>query len=112
MDYSFVSRRKATPRDGKLVMPDMELKIFFVRLQFQTEGTRSTSSYEIYRRRKDFGVYEGLSKMYLFVNEQSIEWIASIYVHFVGFQRAFPYTVDRNALWKILVDYGLLSKLK
>ena len=36
--------------------------------------------------------------MYVLINEQSIKWIASMYVRFVGFKKACPESVDRNAL--------------
>ena len=42
--------------------------------------------------------------------EQSIEWNSSLYVNFVDYEKAFD-SLDREALWKILLHYGVPMKL-
>ena len=42
--------------------------------------------------------------------EQSIEWISSLYINFVDYEKAFD-SVDRETLWKVLRHCGVPKKL-
>ena len=42
--------------------------------------------------------------------EQSHEWNSSLYINFLDFKKAFD-SVHRDSLWKILLHYGIPSKL-
>ena len=42
--------------------------------------------------------------------EQSLEWNSSLYVNFVGYEKAFD-SVDRETLWKLLRHYRVPNKL-
>ena len=42
--------------------------------------------------------------------EQSLEWNHPLYINFIDFQKAFD-SVHRDSLWKILLSYGVPSKI-
>ncbi|VDO79060.1 unnamed protein product [Schistosoma margrebowiei] len=42
--------------------------------------------------------------------EQSVEWNSSLYINFIGYEKAFD-TVDRRTLWKLLRHYGVPEKI-
>ena len=42
--------------------------------------------------------------------EQSIEWLSSLCVNFIDFEKAFD-SVHRDSLWLIIKSYGLPSKI-
>ncbi|VDP53340.1 unnamed protein product [Schistosoma margrebowiei] len=42
--------------------------------------------------------------------EQSIEWISSLYINFIDYEKAFD-SVDRTTLWKLHRHYGVPQKI-
>ena len=42
--------------------------------------------------------------------EQSIEWQSSLYIDFIGFEKAFD-SISRDVLWRLLRHYGLPDKI-
>lgn len=43
------------------------------------------------------------------INEQTIEWQASLFLNFIDFQKSFD-IVDHQVLWEILKHYGIHSE--
>ena len=44
------------------------------------------------------------------IMEQVNEWRATLYTHFIDFEKAFD-SIHRESLWKIMKSYGILEKL-
>ncbi|VDP69493.1 unnamed protein product, partial [Schistosoma curassoni] len=59
--------------------------------------------------RKDRSCTDQIATLRIIV-EQSVEWNSSLYISFIGYEKAF-HGVDRRTLWKLLRHYGVPEKI-
>ncbi|CAH8556054.1 unnamed protein product [Schistosoma curassoni] len=59
--------------------------------------------------RKDRSCTDQIATLRIIV-EQSVEWNSSLYINFIGYEKAFD-SVDRRTLWKLLRHYGVPEKI-